>query len=89
MNENENVKLSPEEIKAKKAAKFIELAPGRVDNVVNALARLAKLAARGSYEYTPEQIEKIFAEIENAGASALAAFQPKTSDAPKKPGFTF
>ena len=43
-----------------KALKFRALAEQRVSNVLRTIRRIGKLSRRSSYEYTPEQISKIF-----------------------------
>lgn len=70
-----------------KAEKFIRLAPPRVNKIIGAIQSLSKLSATGSYEYTPEQIEKMFTAIKNELNECEVAFQPKEE---KKPtSFTF
>jgi hypothetical protein len=43
-----------------KALKFRALAEQRVSNVLRTIRRIGKLSRPSSYEYTPEQISKIF-----------------------------
>ncbi len=60
-----------------KSEKFMRLAPPRVDKILNGIASLKKLSVKGSYEYTPEQTEKIFSAIKNALDDCEEAFKPK------------
>ncbi len=70
-----------------KAEKFLRLAPARVDKVLNGIGSLKKLSVRGTYEYTPEQIEKIFSALRTAMDDCEEAFKPKEKT--QSAGFSF
>ncbi len=48
-----------------KADKFKRLATGRTNNILKGFKSLGQLSS-SSYEYTPEQVEKIFAALQEA-----------------------
>lgn len=56
-----------------KAEAFIRLGVPRTSNILDAIDSLANLSGSG-YEYTPAQIEKIFAAIDNSLAAARKRF---------------
>ncbi len=62
---------------AEKQAKFKELAVKRVEKALAAIAMIGGLSARGNYDYTAEQVEKIGgalqAELDKLGARFSAA----------------
>lgn len=60
-----------------KAEKFRELAGKRVTNVLDQLRILGNLSNTGTYEYTPEQVEKIFTRIQTDLDEVKAKFEPK------------
>ena len=70
-----------------KAEKFLRLAPPRVNKIIKAIDSLEKLSAHGSYEYTEEQVEKMFAAIKSELETCEASFKPKTAE--KSEGFSF
>lgn len=84
--ENDEVEASskPGETKAEK---FLRLAPPRVNKIIKAIDSLEKLSAHGSYEYTEEQVEKMFTAIRSELETCEASFKPKTAE--KSEGFTF
>ena len=84
-SEDEDAGLAP--AGETKADKFLRLAPPRVNKVIGSLQSLAKLSSRGSYEYTPEQVEKMFAAIKDTLAECEASFQPKEEK--KSDSFSF
>jgi hypothetical protein len=62
-----------------KALKFRSLAEKRVTLAMKTIRRIGKLSRRGSYEYEPEQIDKMFAALRSEIAAAELQF---TSDQP-------
>ena len=70
-----------------KAEKFLRLAPPRVDKTIKALQSLQKLSVHGSYEYTQEQVDKMFSAIKTQLEECEAAFKPKENK--DTSGFSF
>ena len=70
-----------------KAEKFTRLAPPRINKVIGGLQSLKKLAVRSSYEYTEEQVLKMFTAIKAELEECEAAFKPKEKKDEK--GFSF
>lgn len=64
-----------------KAGKFKELASKRVSNVLDQLRILSNLSNTGTYEYTPDQVEKIFGRIQADLDEVKAKFEPKQKKA--------
>lgn len=83
-DENSEVASKPGETKAEK---FLRLAPPRVNKIIKAIDSLEKLSAHGSYEYTEEQVEKMFTAIRSELETCEASFKPKTAE--KSEGFSF
>jgi len=48
-----------------KREKFIRIVERRVNNILSNLESLGKCSNRKNYEYTKEDVSKIFGEIEN------------------------
>lgn len=69
-----------------KAAKFIRLAPARVEKAAKALRALKKMASK-SYEYTPEQISQIDTFLSAEFDSCMDAF--RSAPNPNQIGFAF
>ena len=59
-----------------KADKFKRLASKRTNNAIKAISSIGKLST-SAYEYTPEQVEKIFAAIGQACDEAKSKFEKK------------
>lgn len=57
--------------------KFKRLASGRTNKVLTALAHLGNCSSKGSYEYTDEEVEKIFTAIQNKLDETKAKFYPE------------
>ena len=69
-----------------KADKFKRLAISRTEKALAAIANLRGLANKGNYEYTDEQVAKIFGALEGELTKLQNAFKsPGTVEAP---GFT-
>lgn len=69
-----------------KAEAFVRIAPRRVDKVLDSIKNLAPLASK-NYEYTPEQVDKMFVVMAEALAECRAKFDGAKVE--KKTGFTF
>lgn len=59
-----------------KHEKFIRLAQKRTNAVLEALRILSNCSNLSSYEYTAEEVEKIFKEIESHTKAIRAQFSP-------------
>ena len=57
-----------------KADRFHRVAEKRVDNVLNALRLLRQCSNRRTYEYTDEEVQRMFREIEGELRSAKKSF---------------
>lgn len=87
VNYTEDVDEEQQKSGETKAEKFMRLAPPRVNKVISGLQSLAKLSSHGSYEYTEDQVQKMFDAIKTELATCEAAFKPKEEK--KNSGFTF
>lgn len=67
-----------------KKANFKRIAEYRTKNVLKQISLLSNCANRASYDYTEEQVEKMFGYISEAYDTARAKFQPKAADAAAK-----
>lgn len=63
-----------------KAEKFIRLGEYRMNKAIDAIGRLEHLANRSAYEYTAEQVEAMFGDLENKVADVKAKFNTKKQD---------
>lgn len=70
-----------------KAAKFVELAQKRATKAINAIRSIAKLANRGNYIYSEEQVAKLSEVLRQEVIDMNAAFS--TTEAAEKGGFEF
>lgn len=75
-----------EEPKETKAEKFARLATSRTNKALDAIAALGGLAAKGNYEYTEEQVAKIFTALEAELSKLQTKF--KNPEAVKAEGFS-
>lgn len=75
------------EIKISKADRFKNLAPKRTRQVLKQLEILGNCSTRGNYEYTAENVEKIFTAIKSKLAEVEARFKPGQGPA-KNTAFT-
>ncbi|MFA5830867.1 MAG: hypothetical protein WC878_03505 [Candidatus Paceibacterota bacterium] len=57
-----------------KRDKFKQFAVKRTNNVLNQLRVLGNLSNRSAYEYTEEEVSKIFSEIDRAVKDAKSSF---------------
>jgi hypothetical protein len=63
-----------------KAIKFRMLAEQRVSKVLSTIHRIGRLSRRSSYEYSPEQIAKMFTAMRSALDDAEARFALPSDD---------
>ncbi len=69
-----------------KRTRFTEVAGGRTNRVINDLRLLGNCSNRNNYEYSDEDIRKMFAAIEDELRSCKAKYLSKAA---KKPVFKF
>lgn len=70
-----------------KAEKFSRLAIYRMNKLLSGFESLGKLGNRSSYDYTDEQVAKMFASLRNSLEEAEAKFKPKSKK--EESGFRF
>lgn len=70
-----------------KAEKFARLASSRTTRAIQAIDSLGKLSS-SAYEYTPEQIDKIFGALAEFCKTSYKKFQPKVAGESNKPKFS-
>lgn len=58
-----------------KRDKFVRLAEARTNKIIEMLKLLGNCSSKTNYEYTEEDVKKIFAEIEKETKNAKARFQ--------------
>ena len=57
-----------------KRDKFVRLAEARTNKIINMLQLLGNCSNTSTYEYTPQDVDKIFAAIENGVRDAKRKF---------------
>ena len=57
-----------------KRQKFVRLAENRTNKILDMIQLLGNLSSLGTYEYTQQDVDKIFAAIENATREAKKRF---------------
>ena len=62
-----------------KHKKFLELAQPRTNKVLDAIRVLSNCSSRVNYEYSQEEVDRIFDAIQNELNNARAKFAPKKS----------
>ena len=62
---------APEETKREK---FVRLAENRTNKILNMIQLLGNLSSPSTYEYTQQDVDKIFTAIENASKEAKKRF---------------
>jgi hypothetical protein len=72
-----------------KAEKFKELAEKRVTVAIDRIRRLHYLSRKGSYQYQPGQVEKMFATLRKEIDEVEATFYPKPKEPEPDPSFRF
>jgi hypothetical protein len=65
-----------------KALKFRSLAEKRVTLAMKTIRRIGKLSRRGSYDYEPEQIDKMFAALRSEIDAAEVQFTQQDRQLP-------
>ena len=60
--------------KESKSDRFIRVAERRTKTILRDLRILGNCGNKGNYSYTPEQIKRIFSEVEQAVKSAKGKF---------------
>ena len=65
---------SGDDVNETKAEKFTRLATARMNKLMHDLSSLEKLSGSG-YEYTPEQVEKMFTALQEKIDTAKAKFE--------------
>lgn len=73
-NQDVEEKVETEKKKETKAEKFIRLGEFRMNKALKAIESLENLANKGSYEYTSEQVERMFSALEGKVAKARDKF---------------
>ena len=70
-----------------KGDKFRRLAVFRMNKVLGIIDQIGKLGNRSSYDYSEEQVDKMFTALRNALDAAEAKFKAKKDEG--KSGFSF
>ena len=76
-------------VDADKQAKFMESSKERMNKICIQLAYLEKIATKRSVDYTPDNIEKMFAYMEERLASCKKAFMARFDEPEKTSVFDF
>lgn len=61
-----------------KAERFKRVAENRTNKIINSLRLLGNCANKSNYEYTDDEVKKIFAAIEAEVKDAKAKYQSKS-----------
>ena len=77
MDNLDNITTPETEVEVDKAAKFNETSVDLVRRAILAIEKLEKCANQKQFEYTEEQIETMFAAIEESVADTKAKFKIK------------
>ena len=77
MDNLDNITTPETEVEVDKAAKFKETSVDLVRRAILAIEKLEKCANQKQFEYTEEQIETMFAAIEESVADKKAKFKIK------------
>jgi len=67
-----------------KRDRFVRIAEGRVNSTLDTLHRLEKCSNRGNYEYSEEDIRKIFNALEGEVKRVKASFNQNARGEKKK-----
>ena len=76
-------------VDADKQAKFMESSKERMNKICIQLAYLEKIVTKRSVDYTPDNIEKMFAYMEERLASCKKAFMARFEEPEKTSVFDF
>lgn len=63
-----------------KAERFKRVAEGRTNKIIDQIRLLGNCANRSNYEYSDEDIKKIFSAIENELGATKAKYQSKSQN---------
>lgn len=63
-----------------KSEKFKRLASGRTNKILSTLTLLGNCSNTGSYEYTQEEVDKIFTALQSKLDETKAKFHPKNKE---------
>ena len=77
MDNLDNITTPETEVEVDKAAKFKEISVDLVRKAILAIEKLEKCANQKQFEYTEEQVETMFAALEEAVADTKAKFKIK------------
>ncbi len=72
-----------------KRERFTKVASNRVQNVLHYLELIKNCANRRNYDYTQEDVDKMFSEISKALKEAKAIYANELGKGNGKSGFTF
>lgn len=89
MNENGNADVVEAVPNIEKQEKFFEESKERMSKICMQIAQLEKIAAKRSVDYTPENVEKMFAYLESQLADCKKAFMARFEDGEKDKAFDF
>jgi hypothetical protein len=67
-----------------KRGKFVKLATQRVNNALKTISLIGNLANKATYDYSKEDVSRIFKALDEAVEATRARFEAK---GPAKPGF--
>ena len=74
MNDKQDTTKDKKPVPNDKHVKFIENAESRVNDIIIKIEKLENLSDKNRYEYTNEEIEKMFSSIEDAVKTAKQSF---------------
>lgn len=74
---------------AAKHDKFVELAQSRVTNALEKISLIGNLANKNNYEFSEEEIAKIFKAIDDTCETVEASFKAALAGKPTKSGGGF
>ena len=63
---------------------FIRLAEARTNKIINMIDLLANLSNKSNYSYTQDQVQKIFASIEDSIQEAKSKFNDEPKEKKRK-----
>ena len=66
-----------------KKDKFVRIAEARTNKIIDMIRLLGNCSNKASYEYSKEDVRKIFTAIENELKAAKAKFDPSSDDSIK------
>ena len=72
------------DIKETKRERFMRIAESRTNKIIDMIELLGNCSNRGTYEYSKEDVKKIFAAIETELKNAKARFEIADSEGKEK-----